>query len=356
MPKLLIRWTVGLLVCGALGAASSAFAQGDGPSFAQVAEHDIGFDCPVTTALDSEAGALWVLMNNCGWTGYWLQAYDVNSAVPLLAEPLQLDGIDGDQYSLWAYDTPLGFTAEGALELIMFDLDNQNVIFHIDPATGEVTLQAEAADRLNALLQPYSEYVDMAVFSPDHHYAIPATEDGSLYVVDLTTETLVFQMEADRPQASFAPDSQLLYVALLDDPDQWDSSAALTVYRLSDGTLVQEAALPSGFIYPSPDGRFVAAQIGDDQLGVVDLATGAASAVLPMWEVPHHVTTCLNRASDVSDADFRTSGQLWLAGLQWLPDSSGLLTANSYAGDGAASGIGPCIFNYSRLRQYVVGE
>jgi hypothetical protein len=89
-------------------------------------------------------------------------------------------------------------------------------------------------------------------------------------------------------------------------------------------------------------------------LVIFEIATGAVSSRIELFEPPAPVLQCLNDGRSMSDVDFRTSGNLFLMDLRWLPDSSGSLTAQSYLGEGAQGGGSVCIFNYSRMCHYDV--
>jgi hypothetical protein len=97
----------------------------------------------------------------------------------------------------------------------------------------------------------------------------------------------------------------------------------------------------------------VALWVADDQIAVMDLAGNLTSEPVAIFEEPRHATICANDGRDISDVDFTVSGRLTLVDVDWLPDSSGFFTVNSYGGEGAGGGR-LCLFNYSRLRQYTV--
>ncbi len=144
----------------------------------------------------------------------------------------------------------------------------------------------------------------------------------------------------------------------LDDPN--DNASTLLIYSLPDGVLLKQYPVPSSAVWVSPDGKYAAinlfsSNIGDlNELVVMNLETGLISPASNLDEKPTPVTTCLNKASDVSDVGFMTDGRFSLPDLHWLADSSTILLPLSYGGDGA-EGLGSvCMFNYSRLRTYRV--
>ncbi len=143
---------------------------------------------------------------------------------------------------------------------------------------------------------------------------------------------------------------------MLDEPDNYDNyNSKLFIYSLPDGAVEESIALPTPFIYSSPDGRYLAIQTGDSQVGFVELATGNLSPTLPINEKEEQVLKCLNSGKDLSDVDFTKSGSLPIKRLQWLPDGAGFITTNTYSGQ-AVGGGSVCYLDYSRLRQYSVAS
>ncbi|HEX2619294.1 MAG TPA: hypothetical protein VHL11_04075 [Phototrophicaceae bacterium] len=270
-----------------------------------------------------------------------------------------LEDIDGDLYMATPATTPLAFTSEdeGTLEFFVYDYENYDLkTFYIDIASGTVSEDADTDERLNTLLGQFREYKEQASYSPDHRYAATLT-DTSLSIIDILEEKELLKIESTASFVKFSPDSNMAYLSTLDEPDNMENNnTTTTIYTLPDTKAVQPLPVPAFLIFPSPDGRYLAAQFGADadKLGIVDLATGAVSPTLDMWEKPAKVMKCLNTGNDTSDVDFTSSGRLYLIDLQWLPDSSGFIALNSYSGDGAQGGGSTCEFNYSRLRQYHV--
>lgn len=332
-----------------------AQAQGDAPSLALTAEHDIGFDCPVATAVQPDSDVLWVLMDNCGGYRFSLHAYDLKSGEPLDRASIALEDIDGNAAMMYASSQPMGFRPDGKLEVDSFNNDTyERTSYLVDVDSGVITSDSDADKRSDQAIRQYSDYPEQAIYSPDRAYAVAVDDAGLLHVLDMVASKLLFKVEATYGQASFSPDSRQLYVAVFDEPDNMDNpNATLSVYDLPNATAKPSVHLPTAFVYPSPDGRYLAAQIGDSQLGVVEVATGKMSSVLEMWEKPGRALTCENDGRSLSDVDFPRSGRLTLTSVQWLPDSSGFYTVNSYGGE-AAGGGRPCFFNHSRLRQYVI--
>jgi hypothetical protein len=123
---------------------------------------------------------------------------------------------------------------------------------------------------------------------------------------------------------------------------------------LPDDKVLNTYAVPSPFLFVSPDEKYAVAVINDDAAFVlIELATGGVSEPVPVSEGESRVTKCINDGRDMSDVDFTTSGRLPIRDLEWLPDSSGFLTVHSYGGE-AAGGGAPCFFNHSRLRSYTL--
>ncbi|GAB1422000.1 hypothetical protein MASR2M15_22070 [Anaerolineales bacterium] len=132
-------------------------------------------------------------------------------------------------------------------------------------------------------------------------------------------------------------------------------SASVSLAQDTMEAILSQIELPTAFIYPSADGSYVALQVDDRQLGILELDTQANSPLVDMWEEPHKALKCLNRSGDLSDVDLTVSGRLTLSTLIWRPDHSGLITLNSFGGEGAQGGR-MCFFNYSRLRQYTIED
>src|SRR5215510_14604814 len=77
------HWLRVCLIVFALSGLSIASAQSDSLPAPQEVEYDLGYDCPVSSALDSTAAVLWVLMNNCGNNHYYVQGFDVANGAPI---------------------------------------------------------------------------------------------------------------------------------------------------------------------------------------------------------------------------------------------------------------------------------
>lgn len=340
-------------------------AQDDSLTLTQTAEYDIGFDCPLASTFDPTGTKLWVLMNNCGSRRYTLQVYNVMDGSNITENDyadalLALDTIYVD-----GFINPLAVTPDGDLSIRYSDPDTYESINLLIPVTtgGEAT--TIKSDSYNALMAIMSEYPEFSTYSSDHTQVV-ASGGTSLHVVDVQAESEIVEIElegsADNAIASFSADGTALYVTRLTNPDDYDDySATLFIYSLPDGELLAEYEVPSFIVWVSPDGKYAAAQVGSSNIGerddlfVTELESGRTSPAQTLLEEPHPVTTCLNTGADMSDVNFMTSGIFSNAGLQWLPDSSGLLLPLSYGGDGVGGGA-PCFFNYSRLRSYTVED
>ncbi len=354
MMKPLFRPLMFVVLTVMLSQVVSVRAQADAPGLTLTAEHDIGFDCPVASAVQPKIDVLWVLMDSCGGSRFSLHAYNLTTGAALDRAPIKLDQIDGGAVYMYSFTTPLAFTPGGMLEVFTFSYDtHERTSLKIDPYSGAVTTDAEADERVNQLVRQVSEYGEQAVYSPDHTFAV-APDDVNLHVLDIAREKLLSEINAPLGQVVFSPDSQQVYISVFDEPDNMENySATTSVYQLPDGALVKTLAVTTGFIFPSPDGRYLAAQVNDSQLGVIEVATGAMSPLVEMWEKPGRALKCENDGRDISDVDFPRSGRLTLSSVEWLPDSSGFVTLNSYGGEGAGGGR-LCRFNHSRLRQYII--
>lgn len=336
-------------------------AQDDSLNLTQTAEYDIGFDCPLASALDPDGTTLWVLMNNCGSKRYNLQAYDVSDGTRITENDyadalLPLDSIYVDPFI-----NPLAVTPDGDLSIRYNDPDTYESINLLIPlATGGEATTVNSAS-YNAFMATMSEYPEFSIYSMDHTQVV-ASSATSLHVIDVQAETEVVEIEVSTDTAVpfFSTDGTALYVTELTNPDDYDDySATLFIYSLPDGALLAQYEVPSFLVWVSPDGKYAAGEIGSSNVGersdlfVIELESGRVSPMQTLLEEPHRVLTCLNRETDMTDVDFMTSGLFRNAGLQWLPDSSGLLLPLSYGGE-STGGSNPCYFNYSRLRSYAV--
>ncbi len=335
-----------------------AFAQDSGLDFSLDAEHDIGFECPVSTAIQPGTEVLWVLMDNCGGNKFSLHAYDLNSGEPVGDSPVIVDTIDGNRYSVDSWGNPLTFVDDQTLHLAATDSTNDYSYagFMIDLVTGKATTTPDDDSRINDLLAGFGGYAMSMIYSRDHKLAI-TSDDVTYYVLDLTEGTVLFEIESPGGiYGNFSADSQQLYFTVLDEPDNYDNyNSKLFIYSLPDGAVEESIALVTPFVYPSPDGRYLAIQTGDSQVGFVELATGNMSPLLAIDEEGGRALKCLNSGKDLSDVDFTKSGSLPIKGLQWLPDGAGFITVNTYSGQ-AVGGGSVCYLDYSRLRQYSVAS
>lgn len=340
-------------------------AQDTGLNLIQTAEYDIGFECPVASALDPTATILWVLMDNCFRSGFVLRAYNV-------ADGSQVDENDYADVliSLASPDlyvdpfiNPLAFTPEGDLSIRYTDgqtFESFNLLIPL-ASGGEPATEADAG--YDTFLAEYSDYPDFSVYSQNHTRVV-AVDAISFHVLDVQTQTEIVEIPieggTDGAWVLFSADGERLEVTNinnLDDPD--DYASTLFLYSLPDGELLGQYQVPSPAVWVSPDGRYAAANlfsnnVGDlNELVVIELETGLISLSSNLDEVPTTVSTCLNNGNNVSDIGYMTDGRFSFPGMHWLPDSSSLLLPLSYRGDMARTGS-VCIFNYSRLRAYQV--
>ncbi len=350
----LVRRLALIILCAALSGAAVVLAQDDAPGLALAVEYDIGFDCPVASAAQPDSDVFWVLMDNCRDKDFSLHAYSLKTGEPLDRAPIALDNSDGGLSYMDSFAQPMGFTPEDRIEIYSFTTDTYNRrTTQVDIDSGAITTDAEADQRADALVRQVSDYPEQAIYSPDHAFAATAGE-ANLHIIDLVNERILFEVEAQYGLAIFSPDSQHVYISAFDEPDNMDNNnATVFVYRLPDGEQTRSVHLPTAFIYPSPDGRYFAAQIDESQLAVVDAGTGETSALLEMWEPEGKAPRCENDGRSLADVDFIRSGRLRLVAVQWLPDSSGFYTLNSYGGE-AVGGGRLCNLNHSRLRQYII--
>lgn len=340
--------------------------QGNGLNLIQTAEYDIGFDCPVTAALDLTGTVLWVLMDNCFQSDYVLRAFDVADGTQVNENDYAdaLVGLEGVYIDLFI--TPMGFTPAGDLSIRYNDSETYESTNLLIPMANDGVVTTQSTATYNALLAEYSDYPEFSVYSPDHTRVI-AVGGTSLHVIDVQAETEIveipFEGNTDYAQAFFSEDGEHLNVIRPNNPqDTNDFSATLLIYSLPDGKPLQQYQVPSSAVWVSPDGAYAAVQLFSNNISerseliVLDLESGRTSPAQSLLEDPAPVTTCLNNGNNVSDIGYMTSGYLGMASLHWLPDSSGVVLSLSYNGDGAGSFDSSCIFNYSRLRTYAVED
>lgn len=331
------------------------------PVITENTEYDLGTGCPEAQTLSPDGEILWVLLSDCARIsggGVTLTAYSAADGA-LAAEPIPLFFHDATQASYIDHFTnPLGLTADGHFSIRYNDSETyapQSTTIVADGSEAPAPVIDDAA--LNDLLLSVSEYPEMAVYNNDHTQ-VAITGSTALTVFDLTTgETLLslpVEEETYNAYPSFSPDGQTLYVARLDDLDDVESyDATVTSYDLNDGSETGSFASPSFIVWVSPDGKYAAAERGSNdgtvsELFVVDTATGAVSEPFSLYEPPQRLTACTNSGRNMSDVDFTVSGTLALTGLNWLPDSSGVVITRSYRGEGAFGGS-ICTFDTSRM-------
>lgn len=336
-------------------------AQDGSPGLIQTAEYDIGTHCPVAITLDPTGESLYLLMNTCGQSGYYLLALNVAEGYRLPVDDYAdgLSALNGTYIDLFI--NPLGFTPEGDLSIRYNDSETYasfNVILPL-ASGGDVTVSS--SESYDALLAEYSDYPEFSVYSPDHtRVAVYST--SSVHVIDVASETEIVSIPldaADYALVDFLPDSTALQVVYPNNPeDMSDISATVSLYGLPDGELLGQYTVPSTAVWLSPDRtqaavQFYSSDIGErSELAIVDLESGLVSDASNLLDQPGPVTVCVNDGRSVSDLGMRKSGYLSLTGLRWLPNHAGLVLALSYGGEG--SGPRFCAFNYSRMRTYQI--
>jgi hypothetical protein len=348
------------LILAALSGLSIASAQTDSLPAPQEVEYDLGFNCPVSSALDSTATILWVLMDNCHGNRFSLRGFNVADGSPVNDETHaftdELSGLT-DEYYIDSFTRPMGFTPDGLLDIRYYDIDKYdafNLLISLDSNKPATTPSNES---INTLLHSISEYPETTVYNLDHTRAAANGATG-LHVLDLVAESELLEIPAEGesyfPFPSFSQDGSQLYVATLNNPDATeDYTSVLKVYSLPDGKLLNTYDVPSPFLWVSPDGQYAVALIKDEAFALIELGTGSISDPVQFFEGESRVTKCVNDGRDVSDVDYITSGKLPLMGLSWFPDSAGFMTVHSYFGE-SAGGAAPCYFNHSRLRSYTL--
>jgi hypothetical protein len=344
-------------------AISSVQAQSAGNvTLRLVEDRRIGTDCPAASSLAPDGVNLWVLMHNCGDEDYYLLNFvvgtgsfdfDTRSGEHYEASLTGLEGV----YVDGLLNNPLGIGADGSPQLQFYGTDG--VMQGISPLNGSTAANSALTEQINATAL-YPEY---AVPNADHSAVAVVGADG-VYVFDSQTGSELLVITVDNSAAldtiypQFSPDGKSLDLIIRNNPDNPDAIAS-TLYRYSipDGELQLETELASPLAWPSPDGRYVLLWVGDDELVVIEPATGGISNFVHMYEQPSPVTECANGVNfDLSDSNFIWDGSLAPMGINWLPDSSGFVTINTYSGDGAQSDNNVCLYEESRLRLYAVGH
>lgn len=361
-PLLLVVLTL-LILSSAL--PPPAAAQTGAPALALQAEYDIGFDCPVSAALDT-TGVLWVLMDNCFNYQYTLRGFGVEDGSPVpggSADDFAVALADLEEGLPWY--TAMAFTPDGALDILYsaysapqtYDIRNLRLGLRAEaPADTRAVLPTLPA--LEALIPGFAGYPEVTVYSADHTRAV-VVEETRFTIIDLQAGEILLTMDIPAGTygsfPAFTGDGQLLAIARLNDRDDYNTlESTLTFYSLPGGEEVASIPVPTPYLWLSPDRRTAAALLDSDTLIAIDLTSGNASQSLYIFERPTFIPRCLNNGQDISDVGFTTRGELYVMDLEWLPDSSGFLTVNSYMGDGAQGSGSDCIFNYSRLRLYSV--
>lgn len=322
-------------------------------------ERRIGTDCPAASALSPNGDTLWVLMHDCGHEDYYLLNFglggisfdfsgndgeDFASALTGLEE-LYIDGL---------INSPLSISADGSPQLQVFNADGQ--METLRPVQDSAALNPELTEKLLNT----SEYPELTVFNADQSAVAVIGSDG-IYVFDTQTasEVLAISVEnADSVRTQFSADGESIDLIVPNNPDDMNATAA-TLYRysLATGELLMEQSLLTSLAWVSPNGQYVLLWMGEDELIVTEPTSGGVSDTVHMYDEPRQITQCVNEDSfDPTDLNVVWNGSLPPMGINWLPDSSGFVTVNSYMGEGAASDNAVCLFEESRLRRYTVGH
>lgn len=331
-------------------------------------EYDIGLECPAAQTLSADGTTLWVLIEGCFLMDYTIQAFNTADGTlidtGLSAESIAQLAMLQAYYIDWR-GTPLALTPdETALSIIYWDSETYLPHTLLIPLSNQPVEPLITETDLADLLLSVTEYPEASIFSQDHTFvATLGTE--SLVVFDLTSQTQIFslpiEVESYNAYPTFSKDNSRLYVAQFNDIEDMENYAStLSVYSLPDGELLSSFSVPSSFLFISPDERYAVIDHGANDgstrdLTLVELATGATSEAISLYEPSRPLAACANDGRDMSDVDFTVTGRLQLAGLNWLPDNSGFVYTRSYNGE-AAGGGRPCAFNTSRLNRIDLSE
>src|SRR5690606_4936512 len=233
----MVRLIGGITLVFVLGIVSlPLMAQTGSLSVSLTSEEDIGFDCPITGAIDPAGTTLWVLMNNCWDADYHLRTFSVGSGSPTNDEQhsftAALAGLEG------RYGGPvsmsIGFTPDGDLSI---NYPDENFV----PVNVSVP-EGVTSDTIGSLIAEYAEYPETTIYNAEHTQAI-ATSENSFHILDMQTGTQILEMEVPGGTygsfPSFSVDGQQLYITQLHNPDDMNATAStLHVYNLPDGEFV----------------------------------------------------------------------------------------------------------------------
>lgn len=348
-----------------------AHAQSGELGLALTAEDNIGFDCPISVAIDP-SGTAWVLFDGCYESNFYMLSFGAGGG-----EATSDEGTHDEAHNFSAVLAALegGTNGSGGMTDLSFAPDGTFIIHYLDPnfspltmtipaeSDGSSSTEATINDANATLLMDYTPFPEGAAYNADGTQAVAINED-SLHVVDLQSGTEVVALDIPggnfNAMPQFSADGTQLYVTQLNNINDGTAMAStLHVYNLPDGELVGSYDLPSFLAWVSPNGEMVAMALPNhdntqEDLFVLELATGNLSNIMEVFEEPHQVNTCLNNGDDVSDLDYMSSGQLPINDLAWLPDSSGFVTVNSHFMEAAGNATYICNLQYSRLRHYTV--
>lgn len=357
------RLVVGVvIVIGFSTMGSGSVAQSQRITLTETAEHNIGFRCPLAATFNADFTRLWVLQSGkygCAIAFHSLQAFEIQDWSPVLPDT----GAFGEQLAILAGSaitdsSAMAFTSDDTLD-IRYISKNINKNFSLAIINGTVNASQDtfilSEETLGTLISD-STYPEFAIYNANHTLAaVPS--DTTWYIVDMNARTLLFDVP-NSGTVRFSSDGTTLYVTELNNPDDpSDYSATLVSYSLPDGERSDKSIpVPSFILWVSPDHTRAAVLLGEngDALVVVDLTSGEISAPVDVFEAPQRVLNCQNRKGDMRDLNFMSSGELPIMSLNWLPDSSGFVTVNTYNGDGSSGGVNFCAWDFSRLREYRV--
>lgn len=324
-------------------------------------ERRLGTDCPGASALSPAGDRLWVLMHNCGYEDYYLLnfalagsrfEFNTNEGEDFASALTGLEGV----YFDGLLNSPLSVRADGSPQLQFFNSDG--AMQTLRPAQGAAEVNSSLTERIVNI----SSYPELAVFNADQS-AVAVTGADGIYIFDAQTgaEVLAITVDAsvlDWVKTQFSADGQSIDLIIPNNTEDINATAA-TLYRYSlpDGELQMEQSLLTSLAWISPNGQYILLWMGDDELIVTEPATGGVSDSVHMFDEPRRMTTCVNEGGpDPTDLNVIWDGFLPPMGINWLSDSSGFVTVNSYMGAGSASDGGSCLFEESRLRRYTVGH
>lgn len=346
--------------------ASSAFAQ-DGLTFTLANEIDMGSDCFSMGTLDDATDTIWALFEDCVESNYYLRGISIPDGTLVESDTFSEALIPLEDMYIVPETNPFAMVGDNLLEVRYTDFQTGeafNLVLPEGAPPPNDTLLSQVG--IEAIVGSYNGYIESTVYNRNHTLAA-VIDLQEVYVIDLQTASLLFQIPITNPQYSVFPQfsydgTQLYYAEFLDPEDFTNWQASLQVFSIPDGALVETYEVPSAFFWMNNDGTRMVYKVDDLEshggyIGVHDLITGETTEVLPVFEPPSRPPTCTNTGRPTDPTlDLTRTGSLFVRNVLWLSDGSGFYTLVTHSG-AAIGGTGSyCMFDSSRLRLYTIGS